>query len=121
MVLKIDGIDIVPYVAYGGFKWQRSDVEAVDAGRGLDGELLRNRVATKIRLDITCKPLTTQEASAILTAILPEWVEVTYMDPQIGAEVTRTMYSNNNPASFLTRTFDGLEYWGGITFPLIEK
>lgn len=121
MRLLIDGVNITEYIARTGFKWKRSDVEASGAGRGLDGKLLRNRVASKIRLDVTCRPLTTEESSIVLTAIMPEWVEVTYTDPQIGAEVTKTMYSNNNPASFLNRRPDGSEYWDGITFPLIEE
>ena len=41
MVLKIDGTDIVPYIAYGGVKWQRSDVDGEGAGRMLDGTLER--------------------------------------------------------------------------------
>ena len=36
-------------------------------------------------------------------------------------DVTKTMYSNNNPASYLMRKPDGTEYWEGITFPLIEQ
>ena len=62
MVLKIDGTDIVPYIAYGGVKWQRSDVDGEGAGRMLDGTLERNRMATKIRLDVTCRPLKSAEA-----------------------------------------------------------
>lgn len=121
MILKINGVDIVPYIAHGGVKWQRSDVDGTDAGRDLKGDLRRNRVATKRRLDITCKPLTTEEASTILTLIMPEWVTVEYLDPQVGDVLIRTMYSNNNPASYLFKQPDGREYWGGITFPLIEK
>lgn len=121
MVLKIDGIDITPYIAHRGIKWQRSDLDASNAGRSLDGKLLRSRVASKIRLDVTCIPLTTEQASAVLSAIMPEWVTITYTDPQIGTEVTKTMYSNNNPASFLFAKSNGKEYWDGITFPLIEK
>lgn len=112
---------MTPYIAARGVKWQRSDVDATTAGRGLDGKLMRNRVATKIRLDITCIPLTADKASIVLSAIMPEWVTVTYTDPQIGGEVTKTMYSNNNPASFLMKRPDGTEYWDGITFPLIER
>ena len=78
MVLKIDGTDIVPYIAYGGVKWQRSDVDGEGAGRMLDGTLERNRMATKIRLDVTCRPLKSAEASIVLSAIMPEWVSVTY-------------------------------------------
>lgn len=121
MVCKINGTDIVPYIAYGGFKWQRSDVDGPGAGRDLTGDLRRNRVATKRRLDITCCPLKGPEVSLILSLIMPEWVEVTYYDPQQGAVITKTMYSNNNPASFQIMKPDGTEWWSGITFPLIEK
>ena len=119
MVLEIDGVDIVPYIAHGGVQWQRSDVDGTDAGRDLSGTLRRNRVATKIRLDITCRPLKDTEAQTVLTAIMPEWVSVKYTDPQAG-EVTKTMYANNNPATYLMKSPDGSEWWNGITFPLIE-
>lgn len=121
MTLEIDGVDIVPYIAYNGFQWQRSDVDGEGAGRMLDGTLERNRMATKIRLDITCRPLTSKETSLVLTAIMPEWVTVRYYDPQRGQIVTKTMYSNNNPAQFLIKRRNGEELWSGITFPLIEK
>lgn len=121
MVLEIDGLDIVPYIAFQGLKWQREDVDASDAGRDLSGDLHRARVTTKRRLDVTCRPLTAKETSLVLTAIMPEFVQVRYYDPQVGSVVTRTMYSNNNPAEFLIRRENGLELWTGITFPLIEK
>lgn len=121
MHLTIDGVDIMPYIAKGGFKWQRSDVDGTDAGRDLSGSLHRNRVATKRRLDITCRPMELAEASTVLTAIMPEWVTVEYVDPQAGSVITKTMYSNNNPATFLMAQPDGRELWEGITFPLIEK
>lgn len=121
MTVKIDGVDITNYIAYQGFKWQRNDVDSNETGRTLDGTLQRTRVATKVRLDITCRPLLADEASTVLTAIMPVWVEVSYHDPQLGMTTTKTMYSNNNPASYCIRQPDGKEYWNGITFPLIEK
>lgn len=123
VTLTIDGTDIVPYIAHnGGYKWQRDDVDGPGAGRMLDGDLRRNRVATKRRLDITCRPLTLTECSKVLTAIMPEWVRVTYTDPQTGKDETKTMYSNNNPATFLIkRGNDSDDLWNGITFPLIEQ
>lgn len=121
MVCMINGVDIVPYIAYGGFKWQRSDVDGPDAGRDLSGDLRRNRVATKRRLDITCRILRAREVSLVLSLIMPEWVQVTYYDPQMGGVITKTMYSNNHPASFQIKHPDGTEWWSGVTFPLIEK
>ena len=119
MILDIDGVDITPYIAYGGVQWQRSDVDGEGAGRDPKGDLRRNRVATKRRLDITCRPLKSKEAQTVLTLIMPEWVTVRYTDPQAGV-VTRKMYANNHPASFLMVKPDGTEWWTGITFPLIE-
>lgn len=124
MTLTIGGVDMTPYIAYKGIKWQRADVDSAQATRTLDGSLQRARVATKVRLDITCKPLTATQAATVLTAIKPEWVTVNYTDPMDGARTNVVMYSNNNPASYLMQKTSGnttTEYWDGITFPLIEK
>lgn len=121
MTLEINGLNIVPYIAYGGLQWQREDVDGPGAGRDLSGNLRRERVSTKRRLDVTCRLLDAQETKQILTAIMPEFVSVRYYDPQEGKIVIRTMYSNNNPAMFQIKNSNGKEYWSGITFPLIEK
>ena len=114
-------LDLIPYTAYQGFKWMGSDIDAPDSGRTMDAKMHRGRVATKVRLDITCRPLTLAEASTVLTAIMPEWVSVTYTDPQLGMDITKTMYSNNRPAAYMQKKQDGREYWNGISFPLIEQ
>lgn len=120
MVLKINGVDILPYVAHQGIKWQRSDLDSSEAGRTMDGMMHRGRVATKIRLDITCRPLRSEEAKIVLNAILPEYINVEYTDPMDGL-VTREMYANNNPATHMLIQEDGTEWWSGITFPLVQK
>lgn len=119
--LYVDGFNMTPYIAFGGLQWQRSDIDDSDTGRDLAGDLRRNRVATKRRLDVTCKPLKSRDLKNVLTAIMPEFVTVRYYDPQEGALVSRTMYSNNNPATFALKKPDGTVYWTGVTFPLIEK
>ena len=108
MTLTINGIDITDYIAYNGLKWQRNDVDDPDTGRDMSGTMHRGRVATKIRLDITCRPLFTNEVRTILNLIYPEYVEV-------------IMYSNNNPAVFQQKYEDGRELWSGVTFPLVER
>ncbi len=95
-------------------------MEAPDTGRTLDGVMHRGRVASKVRLDITCRPLKSSEAMAVLSAIKPEFVTVRYIDPQDGS-VTRTMYSNNIPTICATVNPDGTAVWKGLTFPLIER
>lgn len=122
MTLIVNGISLVPYIAYGGVKWQRNDVDGESAGRTTDsGYLYRDRLSVKTRLDITCRPLTLQETRIVLNAVEPEFVTVRYTDPQAGTDVIKQMYSNNIPATFLMRRKDGTELWSGITFPLIER
>lgn len=121
MTLTVNGIDITPYIAFRGLKWQRNDVDGWDAGRAMDGVMYRQRIGTKIRLDITCRPMKTSEISVVLNAIQPEYVTVTYDDPLYGNNRTATFYSNNNPASFLIKKDNGDEYWDSVSFPLVER
>lgn len=120
MDVIINGTNITPYIANRGLKWTRSDVDGPTAGRTMDSVMHRKRIGTKIRLDITCKPLTATELSTVLNLIYPEYVTVTYDDPMYG-RVTKTMYSNNNPASYLIMKPNGTELWDGISFPLVER
>ena len=117
MVLKIDGVDITPYIEQKGIKWQRNDPDGPNAGRTMDGVMHRERVATKVKLNVTCRPLKSEDAQVVLNAIYPEYVEVEYIDPMCGHSV-KTMYSNNPPATFIDTATD---LWEGITFPLIER
>ena len=116
----VNGVNLLNYLAEDGIKWTRFDVEAPDTGRTLDGVMHRGRVASKVRLDITCRPLQSSEIMVVLGAIMPEYVTVRYIDPQDGA-VTKTMYSNNIPTICATVNSDGTAVWKGLTFPLIER
>lgn len=120
MKLTINGVDFMPFIAKQGVKWQRNDIDASNSGRTMDATMHRGRVGTKIRLDITCRPLTATEAMTVLNTILPEYVSVDYYDPMYGERYSVSMYSNNNPASFLVEKTDD-DWWSGITFPLIER
>ena len=133
--ITIDGVDITPYIAYQGVQWSRNDVDGPNAGRTMSGLMIRDRVATKIRLDITCRPLKTDELRTLLNLIYPEFVTVVYEDPMQGM-VSKTMYANNNKAQFLQKyepeetdcqwicgkePQDPYERWFNITFPLVER
>ena len=133
--ITIDGVDITPYIAYQGVQWSRNDVNGPNAGRTMSGLMIRDRVATKIRLDITCRPLKTDELRTLLNLIYPEFVTVVYEDPMQGM-VSKTMYANNNKAQFLQKyepeetdcqwicgkdPGQPYERWFNITFPLVER
>ena len=120
MTFLINGVDCSDYVKHRGFKRTRSDIDGPDAGRTMDAKMHRFRIAKKIRLDISCRPLKQEETRILLPLLENEFVSVTYQDPAYGV-VTKTMYSNNNPSNYLIRKNNGDEYWDGIEFPLIEQ
>lgn len=118
--IYIDSVDITPFIAFNGLKWSRHDVDGPNAGRTLSGLMIRDRVATKIRLDIKCRPLNQTDLYLLLTTISPEFVSVTYDDPMEGP-TTKTMYANNNEATFFKQKDDNTEIWTDISFPLVER
>ena len=120
MTVIINGTDITDFIAYNGLKWQRYDVDSPNTGRDMSGYMHRGRVATKIRLDITCRPLSAGELTTVLNLIYPEYITVQYDDPMLGT-VVKTMYSNNNPAAYQQKYSSGKELWTGVTFPLVER
>lgn len=122
--IKVNNTDITPYIAHKGVQWSRHDVDGPSTGRALSGLMIRDRIATKIRLDITCRPLKIDELRTLLNLLLPVFVTVEYDDPMYG-HVTKTMYANNNSATFLfprpPEMENGTEYWTDIKFPLVER
>ena len=120
MFLLINGYDMTKLIDSGGFNWQRNDLDGKNAGRTLDGLMHRDRVAIKAKINVALKPLTGAELQKVLAAIKPQYVTVTYDDPQDGRRTT-TFYSNNAAAECDVVYKDGTELWRGVKFPLIER
>ena len=120
MEVWINGTNITDYIAYRGVKWSRNDIDGPNAGRNMSGEMIRDRVSTKIRLDITCRPLLGYEHQALLNLLMPEFVTVTYDDPLYG-RVSKIMYANNHSSEYCIKKRNGREYWHNVSFPLVER
>ena len=120
MTLSIGGTDITPYIALGGVKWQRNDVDGPNAGRTITGTMERDRVAIKIRMDVSLTMLDSTTLATVLALIQPEYIQVSYSDPLLGSRSNVWMYSNNHPATFSHYDAQNNQWWKDITFPLIE-
>jgi hypothetical protein len=120
MVFSIDGTDIRSFIAEDGVKWQRNDIDGENAGRSKSGTMIRDRIGIKMRCDITCRPLTLQEARLLQSLIEPEFVSVQYTDLLYG-DVTKVMYSNNGDATISAAFGDSDALIRNVTFPLIEQ
>ncbi|MCR5136103.1 MAG: hypothetical protein K6C12_03260 [Oscillospiraceae bacterium] len=118
--ILIDGVDITNYIAAEGVEWSRNDIDGSNAGRNLAGTEIRDRIATKIRLNVTCRPLSYEEQRNLMQLLYPEFVSVSYTDPLFG-RVSKVMYCNKNESSIFRRTGRSSEKWKPKAFALVEK
>jgi len=116
-----DWVDITPYIALEGLKYSRNDVDGATAGRTQDGTMVRDRVASKVRWDVTCRALYGDELAIVLHLIKPEFFTLRYTDPETNSTATGSFYSNNVPAQFKLKRANGDELWVGLTFPVVEQ
>ena len=120
MIFTINGTDVTQYLKFGGIKYKRNDIDGPNAGRGLDGTLIRDRVAQKGRWDCTTYPMPLSKAQELLTLINPEWLTLQTDFNTDGALRTYTVYSNNIETPYLMVRPDG-EYVNEFSVPIIER
>lgn len=118
---RVNGVEILRYIADKGLEWQENDIDAPDSGRTLDGLMHRGKVCEKRKLSITCWPLKLAESRIVLNALSDQYVQVdTNLDPKYGT-TSMTMYNSSRPASCLIIDEDGVAKWDNIKFNLIER
>lgn len=101
------------------FKVNISDLDG-DTNRNANGDLFRDRIATKRKIEIEYPPLTPSDISKVLKAIAPVFVTVEFPDPQEGTTLTKQMYAGDKSAPVYSCT-NGVVKWEGLTFNLIER
>lgn len=117
--IMIDGVDITSLIAAEGVDWSRNDVDGPNAGRNLNAREIRDRIDTKIRLDITCRKLTWEELQRLAAVLYPEFVSVTYDDPLFGHRSAMFYCSKQEAGIFRRRR--STEQWTPKPFALVEQ
>ena len=118
-VFKINSVDYTSYILAGKLNWERNDIDGSSTNRALDGTMYRSRIAVKRKMTITCKRLSTEQLQSLAAALSPMFVDVTYLDPELG-EVTKPFYSSQI-TSAAWGTVGGTTYWDSAQFSLVEK
>ena len=78
--------------------WGLQDISDSQSGRTQDALMWKNRVAQKRKLSCSWYGLRPAEASALLQAVNPEYMEITYFDAMGGSNQTRTFYIGDRSA-----------------------
>lgn len=111
-MLKINGVAIAAPKSFS------VDIEDVDgeSGRNTKGQMLRDRIAVKRKINLEWPPLNDIQISTILKAVQNVFFQVTYPDPMEGMEVTKTMYVGSRSAPML---YNGL--WQSLKMNFVER
>ena len=113
--LIINGVTVVPPKS---FQVSINDIDG-ETGRNANGDMVRDRIATKRKLECEWGMLTQEEMARIQNAIQPVFFPVSYPDPVLG-QITKTFYvgDRTSPAYSFTNI---LKPWNGLKFSLIER
>ena len=95
-----------------------SDIDG-ESNRNANGELIRDRIAVKRKLEMEWGPLSQDEISTLLTAVEDTFFSVIFPDPKEGI-VTKTMYVGDRTAPMYCFT-NGEGKWTNLKMNFIEK
>lgn len=109
-MISVDGVDLPDpsELTFGLY-----DVSAANSGRTEDATMQKNRIAQKRKLNLGWQNIRPDKASTILTAVNPEYINVTYYDIMDGNTQTREFYVGDRTAPY--------QWWHGTNGQIISK
>lgn len=113
--LIINGVAVKPPKS---FQVGIQDIDG-ETGRNANGDMVRDRITVKRKLDCEWGMLTQGEMSQILNAVSPEFFTVSYPDPMLG-QTTKTFYVGDRTAPSYSFT-EQFKPWSSAKFNLIER
>lgn len=116
-MLKVNGVEITAPKTY---QPSLNDIDG-ETNRNAKGELIRDRIATKRKLEMEWGPLSQSEISTLLNAVKDEFFECEFIDPLDGI-ITKIMYVGDRTAPAYLFDEDSQEMrWKGLKMNFIEK
>lgn len=113
--LRINGVSVTPPKT---FNVGIHDVDG-ETNRNANGDMVRDRITTKRKLELSWGLLTQSEISEILNAVSEEFFSVDYPDPLTGQR-TATFYAGDRSSPAYSFD-DDFKPWSGLSFNLIER
>jgi hypothetical protein len=78
--------------------YQRYDLDSEDSFRSLSGEMQRDRITTKVKLDCRWNALNADQMKVLLKSMQDVFFEINYFDPLEGQHITKTFYVGDRSA-----------------------
>ena len=114
-MLNINGVAVVspkPYEVLLG------DIDG-ETNRNANADVVRDRIATKRKINLEWGPLTQSEISKLLTSVSDVFFTATFIDPQLGV-TKKTFYVGDRTDPDYSYV-NGEIQWKGLKMNFIEK
>ena len=115
-ILKINGVAIPDPSEFS------VDIMDIDdeTTRNAKGDLIRNRIATKRKLNCQWPAQKNAQMSLILKAVKNPFFQVEYPDPMEGKRLTKTFYVGDRQMPMYSEV-NGITQWEGLSMNFIER
>lgn len=101
--------------------WGKQDISDSDSGRAqYTGLMYKNKIAEKIKLELSWKALNQEDTHNVLVAFKDEYFDVTYYDPLEGRNTTKTFYCGDMSAPVYS-WYQGGKIYNEVSFNIIER
>jgi hypothetical protein len=118
--LPLDG-NSLPEPAHGGAIFSVQDIDSAETGRNSEGDMIRDRVATKIKWQFTFPPLSREMLAKLLNSdIKNPAFDFTYPDPYSATDMATKKCYVGDRTSPMYSTASGMPMWENVTFSVIE-
>lgn len=100
------------------------DISDIDGQttRNAKGYMLRDRIGTKRKLNLTFPPMSTAKISALLQLVEDEFFLVKYLDPFTGTVLTKEMYVGDRNSPMYKYGTGGTDVlWESLKMNFIER
>lgn len=114
-IQQVDSNTNIP--APSKYDWNLSDVSSADAGRTEDGKMHKERITSKVHLELEWANVGDTDAQTILTAFQPEYISIKYFDYKENDFLTKTFYVGDRSVSAYNRA----RKISTISFNVIEQ
>lgn len=116
-MILVDGVAVkTPSV----FEWGLQDISSAEAGRTDDVLMHKNRIGQKRVLKLAWNNPNPEEASNLLQAFNPEYIQVTYPDAMSNSNETREFYVGDRSAQMRSWATQYKRYTQ-VKFDIVER
>ena len=114
-LLSINGVEVLAPTSYSvGIQ------EISKAERNANGLMIKDRIATKVKLEFSWDVIDPLELSKILSLVDNNFFNATYLDPQSNSKITKTFYAGDRSMEGMLFK-DGIMTWKGFKFNIVER